>query len=221
MYLSTKDLQAHGTRSAKQTALNTFNGFLAEGGMSLESFEKLIREENGSRTLIRFIDAFGMYLISKKLSTNTILSYYGNTKTYLMDKFPEMESICSNEMNKIRKRVEKFCNKRQDKTPVKQAPPLREEDLSEVVRALYKCAAHEVDYHDAVLLLTMWCFFGRSSDTLLMKKQQLKLVGGGALLLEFSRLKTGTSQGLTFYKHKNNMLLCPLHSWKKAPIPFL
>jgi hypothetical protein len=39
----------------------TFNGFLAEGGISLESFEKLIREENGSRTLIRFIDAFGMY----------------------------------------------------------------------------------------------------------------------------------------------------------------
>ena len=212
MYLSTKDLQAHGTRSARQTALNTFNGFLAEGGMSLESFEKLVREENGSRTLIRFIDAFGMYLISKKLSTNTILSYYGNTKTYLVEKFPEMESICSNEMNKIRKRVEKFCNKRQDKTPVKQAPPLREEDLSEVVRTLYKCAAHEVDYHDAALLLTMWCFFGRSSDTLLMKKQQLKLVGGGALLLEFSRLKTGTSQGLTFYKHKNNMLLCPLHS---------
>jgi hypothetical protein len=67
MYLSTKDLQAHGTRSARQTALCTFNGFLAQGGMTLESFEKLIREEHGSTTLIRFIDAFGMYLISKNI----------------------------------------------------------------------------------------------------------------------------------------------------------
>ena len=108
MYLCTKDLQSHGTRSARQTALNSFNGFLVEGGMTLESFEKVVREENGSRTLIRIIDAFGMYLISKNLSTNTILSYYGNTKTYLMENFSEMDNICNNKINEIRKRVEKI-----------------------------------------------------------------------------------------------------------------
>ena len=160
MIRSTKDLESHGTRSVRKTALNNFNSFLSEGGMNLETFDRAVRAENGARTLLRVIDAYGIYLISKKLKTNSVLSYFGNTKVYLLEKYPNLAPLCSHEINKIRKRVEKFCNKRQDSVTVKQAPPLQENDLAEVVKTLlHSSAEHEVDCYDAALLLTMWCLF--------------------------------------------------------------
>ena len=227
MLRTTRDLEAAGTRSVRKTALNSFQNFLSEGGLEMEVLDKTIQEGGGVRVLLRVIDAYGMYLISRKLKTNSILSYFGNTKNFLLEKYPEIATVCSVEVSKVRKRIEKFCNKRQSSVPTKQATPLRVEDLAEVVRTLYASATHEVDYFDAALLLMMWSFFGRSSDTLRMKKDQFKVIPGGALLLEFSRLKTGTIQGLTFYKYKNNMLLCPVYSlavsiiMKESPNTFL
>ena len=45
-----------------------------------------------------------------------------------------------------------------------------------------------------------------------MKKSQVQVLDGGAMFLTFGRMKTATLQGLSFFKHKTDVSLCPVHA---------
>ena len=169
------------------------------------------------------MDMYGVSLLhsdesSKQLAKNTVLQYFGNVKNWFYDLHPFLVTITHRELLKISHRLEKFASKRHDGAFVKKAPALTSLDLKSIIEILYSNATTEVDYIDAGLLSIMWYFFGRSSDTHMMKKEQLQVLPGGVMFFTFERMKTSLVQGLSFFKHKSQFLLCPVHSLAVAMV---
>ena len=231
--VSTRDLIPTNTKNARENAVRSFKKFIEKGAVSYEDVSSKIAQDTSGKTFIKVMDLYGIHLLqahtssSKPLSKNTILQYFGNVKNYFYDMIPTLATVCQRELVKTSQRLDKFASKRHDGSIVKKAPALTNTDLKCIVQILYHHATTEVDYADAALLAIMWYFFGRSSDTHMMRKDQIEVIEGGAMFLTFGRMKTSLIQGLSFFKHKTDFLLCPIHSvaasmvMQEEPTPYL
>jgi hypothetical protein len=159
-------LQLNNTLAVKSTAHNAFCRFLDEEGMSIEEALRLIEELPDGRGMAVVMDKFAIYLVfgdstrGAKLATNTVNSYFGNMKLWLLGLYPAMRNLVQPELQVIGARLSKYCKKRSGGIVVKKVPPCRKEDLRALLTSVYKFGSSSSDYLDGLLLSWLWYLFG-------------------------------------------------------------
>lgn len=95
-----------------------------------------------------------MYLAFNKidkgntLQKNTVASYFGQVKQWLLETQCTLRNVTARELNKMGHVVEKYCKKRESSNGVfeKKAPACTKNDLLLVVQTIYAHATGSVDY---------------------------------------------------------------------------
>lgn len=88
---------------------------------------------------------------------------------------------------------------------------MHKNDLARILKTIYDTAGSEVDYWDAVLVVVVWHVLGRSSDVVGLTRQSFSVHPGGALTLQFSRMKSSLQQGVALL-YDRDVLTCPVHA---------
>ncbi|OWY90852.1 hypothetical protein PHMEG_00040831 [Phytophthora megakarya] len=74
---------------------------------------------------------------------------------------------------------------------------------------LYSTATCGSDYQDAALLGVLWYLFGRASDLIFVRKQQLSIGAGEVFFIRFIRVKTSDEQAVSLFPDGDSAT-CPL-----------
>jgi hypothetical protein len=129
-----------------------------------------IDKDSTGKTLHLILDKYAVHLISnggkdcKMLARNSVMSYFGQVKNWLVDMYPAQGVVAVKKLRKIGSTLSSYCTKRPNELPGKQAPPCTKTDLKIIVSSLYEHASTSSDYLDAALVTMMWYLYGRSSD---------------------------------------------------------
>lgn len=111
-------LQPNNTLAAVSTAKNAFSRFLVDEGMTHDEAHAAIVESSGGLGLAVIMDKFAIFLAfgegtrGTKLATNTVNSYYGNVKLWLLSQYPEQRLLAERELQVVGARLSKYCKKR-------------------------------------------------------------------------------------------------------------
>ncbi|GMF49707.1 unnamed protein product [Phytophthora fragariaefolia] len=107
------------------------------------------------------------------------------------------------------KTFDNFCLKRDSGGFVSKAAPCTKADPRKILGYLYKSICSESDYQDAALICLLWYLFGRASDLLMIRKQNISIDAAGVFFLRLVRVKTSEEQGLSLFPDAD-FATCPL-----------
>jgi hypothetical protein len=137
--------------AAKATAHNAFMRFLKDEQMDLGEVHQVISSSADGRGIPVIMDKFAIYLAfspSKKgerLAKNTVDSYFGQVKVWLLDRYPQFRSIVQPAVTAVGTRLKKYCAKRAGGVVVHKAPACRKSDLNAMLSTLYRHASTPSD----------------------------------------------------------------------------
>ena len=92
-----------------------------------------------------------------------------------------------------------------------------ESDTKRMIYYLYSNACSSSDYQDASLLCLLWYLFGRASDLMLVRRQNVSIDASDRFLVRFVCMKTCKEQGLSIFLI-DDYSACPLLAIYLAPI---
>jgi hypothetical protein len=220
--MSLDDLASAKTQKTRATARNAFLRFLKADGVDEQLVHDGIAQDATGARLIGVIDRFGLHLAfsdcrsGNPLSTNSVMSYYGQVKNWLIDQHCHLRALVESPLLKKSKTLESFCMKRESGDYVHKAPVCTKDDLKCIMHYQFANAGSAVDYQDAALVCLMWHSFGRASDLGFVQKQHLSVSATGELFMRLLRIKTSQEQRLTLVPDKDELLTCPLFALAAA-----
>jgi hypothetical protein len=185
--MSVASLVPANSQRSRTTAIKSFEDFLEKKEMTLEEAHGRIANDSTGKSLCFILDKYGWFLVKRvgrqgvALSKNTVLSYFGNVKNWLADRYPQQSQCVAKKLQKMLSTLDRYCEKRPEQGVTKQAPPCTKKDLKTIISALYAHASAKSDYLDAALVATMWYLYGRGSEAEQLEKAQLCVYPGRVL----------------------------------------
>lgn len=168
--MSVSTLIPANSQRSRATALDSFEAFLLAEGISLGDVCSRISADDSGKTMYITLDKYGWFLVTsdgrqgKSLSRNSVLSYFGNVKNWLVERFPQQGQLLLKRLQKMLSTIDSYCAKRSTEGVSKEAPPCTKRDLRIIIDCIYNHASNPTDYLDAALVNLMWYFYGRGSD---------------------------------------------------------
>ena len=83
----------------------------------LSAIHDTIKQDISGAVLIAVMDQYAMHLAFKegdkgqRLQNNTVSSYFGQVKAWLLSSYPELRGATERKLNKMGEVVEKYCKK--------------------------------------------------------------------------------------------------------------
>lgn len=190
--MSIASLVPANSQRSRSTAIKSFEAFLATQNISIEEARTRIAEDTTGRSLYIILDKFGWSLVTKDgrqgkaLARNSVVSYFGNVKNWLVELYPQQGQLMLKRLQKMLATLDSHCAKRATEGVVKQAPPCTKRDLAIIVSSIYGSATNSSDYLDAALVVMMWYLYGRGSDAEQLEKSQLCVYPGKHSLIQMT-----------------------------------
>uniref|UniRef100_H3H470 Uncharacterized protein n=1 Tax=Phytophthora ramorum TaxID=164328 RepID=H3H470_PHYRM len=213
--MSLNDLAPANTKRARECAARSFLKFLEEESVSWEYLGVCMQRESASLVLEAVVDKFGMYLAFKEgrkgqlLARHSVMQYYRQAKTWLLEQFPQHRAGIDKILLKKGQVLERYCMKRESGAFVNKAPACTKTALKQMMVYLYSTAYTSADYQDAALLCLLWFLFGRASDLTMLRKANLSIGAGDIFFVRFIWVKTAEEQGLSLFPD-DDFSTCPL-----------
>ncbi|KDO23239.1 hypothetical protein SPRG_20987 [Saprolegnia parasitica CBS 223.65] len=218
-----------GTRGQRRSATAIFDAFMAEANYTWdtvrEDWKKTRAAEVESNALPRrniytILHNFVVFLYnhtSKRsknsegvLSMGTADNYLSQIKNRMIKDFSATSLKESARCTKIRSFLKSKFTDRAVKKQLfqQQAPAMTVQDVNILGSMLHK-RGDKKSIHVSCTLTIMWHMLGRAIDSCWLTRQQLSIMPGGDLFVNFARLKTSSLQGVSLFPHKTDPLLCP------------
>ncbi|EQC34498.1 hypothetical protein SDRG_07826 [Saprolegnia diclina VS20] len=218
-----------GTRGQRRSAEAIFDAFMTEANYTWdtvrEDWKKTRAAEVESSALPRrniytILHNFVVFLYNRTskrsknsegvLSLGTADNYLSQIKNRMIQDFSATSLRNSARCTKIRSFLRhKFTDRAGQKQLFQQqAPAMTVQDVNILGSMLHK-RGDKKSIHVACTLTIMWHMLGRAIDSCWLTRQQLSIVPGGDLFVNFARLKTSSLQGVALVPHKTDPLLCP------------
>ena len=131
--------------------MNAFKKFLVCESVSVEYVYECLASETSGNSFAAVMDKFAFYLAfndnaaRKHLARNTVMSYFGQVKNWLLDMFSQCRTLVEERVLKMGRILDKFCLKREAGGLVKKANAFRKQDLGLLIRFLYEKANGPTD----------------------------------------------------------------------------
>ncbi|OWZ16772.1 hypothetical protein PHMEG_0009388 [Phytophthora megakarya] len=111
-----------------------------------------------------------------------------------MDQYPQHFGLVERQLLKQGRTLEQHCINRESGGFSKTASPCINDDLKKMMMYLYTNASTSTDNQDAGLLCLPWLLFGRPSDLIFVRKQQLSIYDDNVFFIRLIRVKTSEEQ---------------------------